>query len=258
MKYSYLVAGMIGFTLAGATALAPAAEAAIPTVQVAAATNAESAPKRLTREQRAERMQAMRDRFPIDLNALDEQAQSAFDAVDAAGDGVIRREEFVAADLPREAMRGPVMHRGPHARAHGGQQHWGQRGGERGPRAERGERSAAAEQRRADWREQRQARRAEWEQRVFERADADGDGTLSPDEFARIPEVRRELAREQMFDRLDRNNDGVLDRDEFPVWWARLQAMDADNDGQVTFEEMRAYRSDQREQHGYRGFQRQR
>ena len=53
---------------------------------------------------------------------------------------------------------------------------------------------------------ERERRRAERQQRQFENLDADGNGTVSADEFA--------ARGEHMFDRLDANDDGLISAEE--------------------------------------------
>jgi Ca2+-binding EF-hand superfamily protein len=244
MKYRYLT---IAVGLVGATLLAPAVGHAATASLAFAATGSEADANRAAQPRR---MAAMQERFPIDLSLLEARATALFDHVDAAGDGVITRAEFVAAEIPRDAMGPGLM--GERAGPQAGPGRPGiQRQQRSGPRRGDAERQARSQ-------EMLEARRAQWQAEVFAAADTDGDGQLSQEEFARLPEVHRELARTRMFERLDVNGDGVLDRDEFPRWWAELRAMDRDGDGLVTFAEMREHRSAMRERHGFGTFRRPR
>jgi Ca2+-binding EF-hand superfamily protein len=244
MKDGYLT---LAVGLVGATLLTAALGHAAPASLAFAASGAQADAKPVMQPRR---MAAMQQQFPIDLSLLEERATALFDHVDAAGDGVITRAEFVSAEILRDAM-GPGL-RGEHVGPQAGPSRLGT------PRQQRsGSRPGDAE-RQARRQEMLEARRAQWQAEVFAAADTDGDGQLSQEEFARLPEVRRELARTQMFERLDANSDGVLDRDEFPRWWAELRAMDRDGDGLVTFAEMREHRSAMRERHGFGTFRRPR
>jgi Ca2+-binding EF-hand superfamily protein len=175
--------------------------------------------------------------FPISISEARERADARFQALDKDGDGVLSREEFAAAEWTGKRHRhgyrlmrsgagdGKGVLRYRHDRA------------DRADRADQGDREA----RREVWRARRDADDAA----LFEALDADGDGTLSRDEFGtrQIREVRRQARADRLFDRLDRNGDGVISRDEFPDGVARLKAMDTDGDGVVTREEARAYRA---------------
>jgi Ca2+-binding EF-hand superfamily protein len=165
--------------------------------------------------------------FPISISEARERADSRFQSLDKDGNGVLSREEFAAAEWMGKR----------HSRGHGHMRP-GARDGKAGLRyrpdgADRGDREA--------WRERRDATDAA----LFEALDADGDGTLSRDEFGtrQIREARRQAMADRLFDRLDRNGDGVISRDEFPDGVARLEAMDTDGDGVVTEAEARAFRA---------------
>jgi Ca2+-binding EF-hand superfamily protein len=87
---------------------------------------------------------------------------------------------------------------------------------------------------------------------AWKKADKDGDGFLSRDEFAAMPRVRNlpEDKRGPLFDRLDKNNDDKLSPQELyqhehkpgePHPMARrLWALDTDKNGGVSFEEFKA------------------
>src|SRR5262245_49843454 len=139
-------------------------------------------------------------RAPIDLAQANERAAKAFEAADANGDGQITEDELMTTDGP---VFGRGMRGGPWM--HGGPQ---------------GDADRTA--------------------KMFASLDTDGNGQLSAEEFARLPEVRKAQMKKAAFAHMDRNGDGVLSKDEFPPFAARLNAMDADHDGKVTREEMRA------------------
>jgi Ca2+-binding EF-hand superfamily protein len=164
--------------------------------------------------------------FPLDLGAMETRANAAFDRIDADGDGRITLDELLAAEDV-----GPVW-------GHGFRHH----GAHRGPRGEgahsAGKEGMTREERRAAMAE----RRAEWRKERFAALDTDGDGKLSPEELAAGRESRRTQQRERLFTRLDADQDGALTRDEWLAPLARLKAMDADGDGQVSKEEATAHR----------------
>ena len=68
--------------------------------------------------------------------------------------------------------------------------------------------------------------------------DLNGDGVLSSEEFSTeaMHAARRAALTERMFDRADVDGDGWLTPDEFPS--RRLAELDANGDGQITREEL--------------------
>jgi hypothetical protein len=182
-------------------------------VAVAADTPAASTPK-------AERV--------IDIAEVKTRADAAFDTADKDESGTLSKEEF--ATMPGRGMdeRG---HMGRGAMAQGPRPYGaGPDGGPNQGKGMGGMGPPSAED------------RATMHKALFAALDADGNGQLSAEEFDRQPEAMAELRRERAFTRLDRNGDGVLSRDELPSPVARLERADADGDGRVTPDEMRAQR----------------
>lgn len=140
---------------------------------------------------------------PIDLGALKEAAEARFADVDADDDGTLTSAEFEAADI------------------------------EAGPRQRGGRFAARMRDRRGDG-PPFAGRGADRRGDVFTEADTDEDGQLSKDEYDAIPQAMQRLARRAMFARLDDNDDARLSFDEFPSRYARMLALDQNDDGQVT------------------------
>lgn len=141
------------------------------------------------------------DRFPIDLNEVQAEAEKRFADADANDDGSLSAEEFANLD-----MRGPFAQR----------------------RGQRGDRTPGK-------RDQR-ARRDRSEQ--FEAADENGDGQLSAQEYEDMPKAVRAARLERLFARLDANADGKLTADELPSQSERLARLDANGDGKISRDEM--------------------
>ncbi len=80
------------------------------------------------------------------------------------------------------------------------------------------------------------------EEAVFEQADGDGDGALSKEEYDGLREARARVAMQRMFERLDDDENGVLAPAELGARVARLESLDANEDGMVTRQEMRGHR----------------
>ncbi|MEM9741664.1 MAG: EF-hand domain-containing protein [Pseudomonadota bacterium] len=81
-----------------------------------------------------------------------------------------------------------------------------------------------------------------WEAALFELMDANDDGVLSEAEASNASRqaARQELLLAQRFERLDTDANGELDRSEFSARIDRLKAADANGDGLVSRDEMRA------------------
>lgn len=138
------------------------------------------------------------DRFPIDLNELQAEAEKRFADADANDDGSLSAEEFANLD-----MRGAFAQR----RGQRGDRTGGQRG-----RFDRGEQ--------------------------FDVADENGDGQLSEQEYEDMPKAIRAARQERLFARLDANADGKLTADELPSQSERLARLDANGDGKISRDEM--------------------
>lgn len=153
-------------------------------------------------------------RFPaegIDLAEMEARAQARFEAVDGNNDGQISATEFAAADFPR------------HGRMHGGRHMARMMDGEANDGRGRPETMDT--------------------KALFKRLDADESGAISQEELDALPTVRKEMMRTHMFSRADSNGDGVLTRDEFPPHGEKLKTLDQNSDGKLSREELRAGRS---------------
>lgn len=166
------------------------------------------------------------ERFPIDIAAAKERAAERFAAVDTNDDGSVSVDEFLVAG-PERGRLGRIAS--------------GRLGAGVDPAAGREGRKASRD-RRQGMRERRGAMRERMgamEEGVFERADGDGDGALSKEEYDGLGEARRDVAMERMFQRLDEDGDGLLAPAELGSQVKRLESLDADEDGKVTRSEMR-------------------
>ena len=175
------------------------------------------------------------ERFPIDIAAAKERAAERFAAVDTNDDGSVSVDEFLVAGPERGGL---------------GRFASGRPGAGMG-RAAGKEGRKAARDRREGMRARRGAMRERMEsiqEGVFERADGDGDGALSKEEYDGLGEARREVAMQRMFERLDKDADGLLAPTELGGEVLRLEALDADEDGKVTRSEVRGGWRDRAEQ----------
>ena len=169
-------------------------------------------------------------RTTVDIAKVKARADEAFTAADKDANGTLTKDEFATMEPSRFHHR---MQRGMH---HGdspaGAGPMGGKGPGMGPMGGMGKMGGppSAEE------------RAQMHKAVFAALDADGNGSLSPEEFDKHHEVMARMRHDRMFDRLDANKDGVLSRDEMPSPTDRLTKLDTNGDGQVTPEEMRAKR----------------
>ena len=164
----------------------------------------------------------------IDIEQMKAGAAKRLAKLDGDGDGKVTPEEFAAAQKGRGEARGEGK-RWREAR-------------ERRAKAMRKQMREGMRERRG---EMRRERREMLSGPVFDAADGDGDGKLSEEEFGQLPQAARSVAQRRAFDRLDGDGDGVLTASEISPRIAVLEKMDADGDGKVGREEMRAWRKEQ-------------
>ncbi len=183
-------------------------------------------------------------------NLMQERATARFEALDADGDGIVTKDDVLAAAAERAQSRFERM--GPNEDGivkHEGRKGWRKHG-------ERGERRQPLSE------EQRAARMQERTSERFARLDTDGDGMISPEEFqagatsrmervaehrerraerrAEMPEEMRQMHaqfRTMMREGMDLDAFSGFARDRAS---ARFDAMDADGNGELTADEFTA------------------
>ena len=171
-------------------------------------------------------------RHGIDLDEMAGHAEERFTRADANGDGQVTFDEFAAAHEGR-GLRGP--HHGKR-RGHGPRM-----GGFMPPDSDPETMERRHEHMGEHIGERMRERRAELEPDLFAALDANGDGMLSPEEFAGRHDAMRTVAQRRAFERLDADGDGVLSAAEMSGGALdRLRRLDSDGDGTVTRREMRA------------------
>ena len=81
----------------------------------------------------------------------------------------------------------------------------------------------------------------------FSRLDRDNDGTVTAEEIDQLLAERIARRRERLLRRLDADKDRVITRAEVETRTSQMFTdVDANKDGGITFEEMRAFRAEQR------------
>jgi hypothetical protein len=155
---------------------------------------------------------------PVSIDDVQAHATEVFAGIDSNGDLEISAEEFAAAELPNPGIPpGHGMHKGfeGRARGHRGRGFQEQHNSPDDPDA------------------------GQFDADIFAAMDTDGNGELSPDEFANRRDAQRIVMRARMFEHLDRDASGTLDTTEFPPHLSRLTEMDVDGNGELTRDELR-------------------
>ncbi len=165
------------------------------------------------------------ERFPIDLETIEARSSAHFRALDADSNGKVDLTEFESAPMHERKKH---FRRGKHTRP--SKRHPGSKGRSRDNRHE-------------DRKARHDNTKAEVQTELFALLDANHDGQLSANEHARANREIHQLAhRRVMFKQLDTDGDGVLNPKDMPGPGKHLRSADADQDGQITREEMRAAR----------------
>lgn len=101
---------------------------------------------------------------------------------------------------------------------------------------------------RADANGDGQISREEWKRnpRAFDRFDRNRDGAISRDEAQQAARDRAER-RHKALERIDKNNDGQLSRDEWPRGPEAFDRLDQNRDGLLTREELASGRRHRRQ-----------
>ena len=171
-------------------------------------------------------LEVIQDEISIDLAQRNTVLQEQFAAADANGDGYLevdeyaaehRRPSFRVSKLPREIASAPRTH----FRKIAMKRHHSAIGNTEGVESVRTEEF---------W------TRANDDE--FDTADVDGDGQLSRAEYRNRGKVIRDRSLRRQFSNLDVNQDSFVDSQEFAVEIERLQKLDEDQDGIVSFEEL--------------------
>jgi len=163
-----------------------------------------------------------RPRFLLDLAELEARSIERFSTIDSNSDGLLSADEF-ATNTPQH-WRGKRHHKG-------------------GKHHRSGPHKKSSHHNRGD----REAVQSE----IFAQLDTDKNGELSDAEFARQREVRKALRHEKFIERrfttLDANNDAQISLAEFQQRLEKVRALDADANGSISREELRAHRRAQKQ-----------